>query len=292
MSKLGYTWYPKDWGNSESVFELTLIERGLYRELIDMAMLNDNKTPINIKTWARKFGSSVDEIEGILITLTELKLIELVDDILFIPSCESRLQLVRGGKKSKPTTEAISNLKNQKSEPISEPISEQIEKKEKVKEIRNKFTPPTILEVESYFIENGYTKESGTKAFNYYAVADWKDSKGNQVKNWKQKMQAVWFKDENKTESNETLPEHLNIDFTALIGIFNRRFRKSNLIDLPQATKKRFLELLKCGYTKEDISKAIERAYTDELNRDRISLEMFSFASNIDKYKNFQQERL
>jgi hypothetical protein len=107
MVKLGYTWYPKDWGNSESVFELTLIERGLYRELIDMAMLSDNKIIYNVKLWARKFGSSEEEIEGILITLKDLKLIELNGEILFIPSCESRLNLVRGGrkggKKSKPT---------------------------------------------------------------------------------------------------------------------------------------------------------------------------------------------
>jgi len=60
------------------------------------------------------------------------------------------------------------------------------------------FIPPQLFEVENYFFENGYTKESGKKAFNYYAVADWKDSKGTKVRNWKQKMQAVWFKEENK----------------------------------------------------------------------------------------------
>jgi len=66
------------------------------------------------------------------------------------------------------------------------------------KKVVNKFTAPTILEVETYFTENGYNKEIAKKAFEYYAVADWKDSKGNQVKNWKQKMRGVWFKDENK----------------------------------------------------------------------------------------------
>ena len=106
MAKLGYTWYPKDWGNSDAVFELTLIERGLYRELIDMAMLSDNKTQINVKTWARKFGSSIDEIDSILITLVDLELIKIDKKHLFIPSCEARLKLVRGGKKggeNKPT---------------------------------------------------------------------------------------------------------------------------------------------------------------------------------------------
>jgi len=63
------------------------------------------------------------------------------------------------------------------------------------------FIAPTIEEIKSYFKENGYTENSGSKAFNYYSVADWKDSKGNPVLNWKQKMQSVWFKDENKDKA-------------------------------------------------------------------------------------------
>lgn len=60
------------------------------------------------------------------------------------------------------------------------------------------FTPPTLDEVVSFFRENGFTEKSGEKAYKYYDVADWVDSKGAKVKNWKQKMHAVWFKDENK----------------------------------------------------------------------------------------------
>lgn len=68
------------------------------------------------------------------------------------------------------------------------------------KRVVNKFTAPTLLEVETYFIENGFSKFLAKRAFDYYAVANWKDSKGNQVKNWKQKMRGVWFKDENKEQ--------------------------------------------------------------------------------------------
>jgi hypothetical protein len=73
----------------------------------------------------------------------------------------------------------------------------------------SKFSPPPQSEVILYFIESGYSKELGIKAFNYYDVADWKDGKGNQVKNWKQKMQSVWFKEDNKdnkTNNNIYLP--------------------------------------------------------------------------------------
>lgn len=60
------------------------------------------------------------------------------------------------------------------------------------------FIPPTLDEVISYFLSNWYRKDIAIKAFNYYNVADWHDSKGNKIRNWKQKMQAVWFKEENR----------------------------------------------------------------------------------------------
>lgn len=60
------------------------------------------------------------------------------------------------------------------------------------------FTPPLEFEVVDYFKENGYSEQSAKKAFNYYNIAEWSDSKGNKIKNWKQKMISVWFKDENK----------------------------------------------------------------------------------------------
>ena len=68
----------------------------------------------------------------------------------------------------------------------------------KEKKVVNKFTPPSQIEVIDYFNQNGYSNESAIKAFLYYETGNWKDGKGNQVKNWKQKMQSVWFKEDNK----------------------------------------------------------------------------------------------
>jgi hypothetical protein len=70
--------------------------------------------------------------------------------------------------------------------------------KREEKKSKKCFIIPLLSEVESYFAENGYKNEIAIKAFNYYSTANWVDSKGNSVKNWKQKMIAVWFKDENK----------------------------------------------------------------------------------------------
>ena len=66
---------------------------------------------------------------------------------------------------------------------------------------KKKFIPPQEKDVISYFKEKGYSEQSAKKAFEYYDTGKWKDSKGNQVLNWKQKMIAVWFKEENRDQS-------------------------------------------------------------------------------------------
>ena len=69
--------------------------------------------------------------------------------------------------------------------------------KRKVKE-EVVFIPPIVEDVLNYFEENGYSREAATKAFNYYSNLGWKNSKGNEVVNWKNTMLNNWFKDENK----------------------------------------------------------------------------------------------
>ena len=69
--------------------------------------------------------------------------------------------------------------------------------------------PPSLEEVISYFDENGYTKESATKMFEYYEESRkprgrvWKDGRGNTVKNWKQKARSIWFKDDNLKKNQQ-----------------------------------------------------------------------------------------
>ena len=83
------------------------------------------------------------------------------------------------------------------------------------KETLNKYKKgkfiPTIDEVVTYFSDNGYSRESAEKMYNFYQASIsndrqkyWKDSRGNPVKNWKQKAQSVWFKPENKTKDQDS----------------------------------------------------------------------------------------
>lgn len=83
------------------------------------------------------------------------------------------------------------------SDSVSVSVSDSVNEKNKRKP-KTVFTPPVEFEVVDYFKENGYSEQSAKKAFNYYNIANWSDSKGNKIKNWKQKMISVWFKEENK----------------------------------------------------------------------------------------------
>jgi hypothetical protein len=79
---------------------------------------------------------------------------------------------------------------------------------------------PTQIEVENYFIEKGSTIEKGRQAFEYYEVADWHDSKGRPVKNWKQKMLAVWINNNNfNNKSPKTKIENYEEKFNRIAGL-------------------------------------------------------------------------
>jgi hypothetical protein len=51
----------------------------------------------------------------------------------------------------------------------------------------NKIKYPTLDEVKEYIKEKGY-KVDAEIFFNYFQISNWVDSKGNKVKNWKQKL--------------------------------------------------------------------------------------------------------
>ena len=85
----------------------------------------------------------------------------------------------------------------------SDTIPMQLHKNSKGKAKKMNAIPMELVnenEVIDYFILNGYKKEIAIRAFNYYNEANWHDASGKKVLNWKQKMQSVWFKPENKVQ--------------------------------------------------------------------------------------------
>lgn len=59
--------------------------------------------------------------------------------------------------------------------------------------MKRKLKKPTMNEVIDYFISKGQDPELAKKAFEYYELGDWTDSRGKPVINWKQKMYINWI---------------------------------------------------------------------------------------------------
>ena len=92
------------------------------------------------------------------------------------------------------TQKTQTNPKKQKTEDRSQKSEERSQKKEvgtAGKPPRLRFIPPSVDEIAAYCRERKNNVDP-QKVYDYYAAADWKDSSGKPVRNWKQKIIAVW----------------------------------------------------------------------------------------------------
>lgn len=210
-----------------------------YRSYFELASELSDKDRLQFYDAIIKYQFSKEEIE-----LTGIA------KIAFISQKHSLISQVEGyenvglrrsvnGVFSNPSEGASEGASEGGTEGASVQVQEQVQGKEQVQvqeQVQGKhkkiFMPPKILEVIEYFNEKGYSEQAAKKAFDYYDVADWHDSKGNKVKNWRQKMQSVWFKEENKMKIEN--PNELRLkDYT----IPNEYLMNFSDIDLKQMCK-------------------------------------------------------
>ena len=85
--------------------------------------------------------------------------------------------------------------------------------KEKTKKREKRFVPPTLEDIRAYCQERNSSVDP-VKFYEYFTVGNWKDSKGNPVKNWKQKL-ITWEKMNPPAHKAQTLPTSSN-PFTEL----------------------------------------------------------------------------
>jgi hypothetical protein len=185
----------------ELIFDHGMEGYGVYWSIIEDLYQNTNVLNCNYERISFELRVNYDIVRAVL---EDYDLFEINNEIFSSLSVQKRLD--ERTNKSEKARLSISKRWNNTNVLQSEYDSNTI-KESKVKEKRVIYIP-SLDEVELYFKENGYTKDSAVKAFNYYSENNWKDSRNNQVKNWKQKMQGVWFKEENKIK-NEQLPAHL-----------------------------------------------------------------------------------
>jgi predicted phage replisome organizer len=74
---------------------------------------------------------------------------------------------------------------------------EEKNKNKKKNKSKSVFVPPTLEEVKAYVAEKGYSVDA-EYFYKYYSTGEWIDSKGNPVRNWKQKLITWAKKDEEK----------------------------------------------------------------------------------------------
>jgi hypothetical protein len=182
-----------EWMTGDIVFE-SLSTQGLFINICALYWQRDGnlsiydinkryKNPIELNDLINKFI----EIENDTIS------IKFLDEQLIDANHVSKVNSENGKKSAekRATAQRVLNENPATAQRISTKKNKNKIKEEEEKEIN-------IDDIKIYFLENGYSENSAKKFYDYYSIANWKDSKGNKVKNWKQKAQAVWFKPENK----------------------------------------------------------------------------------------------
>lgn len=195
----------RDWTDSKAIQKLTWQEEVLFTRLIMKVddYGNFDADPLIVKSlcFPRKDGLRVSDIESWLNKLKAASLIRFYqsngDTFLHIRNFRQRLDRAKRKYPTEPTdtNESLSIT----TDPQAETKRNESETK---KRAHTPFVAPALDDVVAYFVSNGYSKEAAQKAFKYYDEAEppWSDSRGNKVRSWKSKMNAVWFKPENEVK--------------------------------------------------------------------------------------------
>ena len=171
-----------------------------------------NKIPFTDTMLATIFRRKESTVQLALKTFEAFGMIELIDGVITIPNWDKHQSLDAYAKKKerdrlyqqeRRNKQKILALKKSSDESSDIAVSEEDieeDKKENKKKryARKPFVPPTLEEVQEYCDSRG-NKVDAKKFYDFYSVGNWIDSKGNQVKNWKQKI-ITW---ESKVKDNQ-----------------------------------------------------------------------------------------
>ena len=148
----------------------------------------------------------------------------------------------------------------------SERVLQNISKRDKIKEARS-FAGKKSAEVRSN--KNSTIAEQNGTAVQQTLT---KESKGKEKK-VKEKIVLEFMEK--------------NIDWNKLLEFFNKTFGKSNRV-FNESNKSKYLARIKEGYTRENISKSMLKAFKDDFHKESnhkyCTLEYFSRSATLDKY--------
>ena len=181
----------------------------------------DNVLPSNLEELSMILDENVNTVTLMVKELQQVKAVEILDDGSFYMLAMQDLV----GKEGE-STERVRKFRERQKEKelkalhcnanetlcnteidIEKDIDIDIEKEKK-----ERFKKPTLEEIEKY-VKEKQLKVNAKSFFDYFEAGDWKDSKGNKVKSWKQKL-LTWEKFNNfKEDKQRPSTERKGINF-------------------------------------------------------------------------------
>ncbi len=198
-------------GKEYSLFYLKLLCESIDH---DGELRFSDTIPYNEQMLATITNTNVDVVRVAVKVLCELDMMEVMDDgTLYMTEVQgmigsavnndnaNRQRRFRENKKLSLQDRYASVTKNNESKSIEIDIDK--EKEIEIEEKQKRFTPPSLSEVQEYVKERN-SQVDPKQFYDYFTAGGWKDSKGNQVKNWKQKL-ITWEKFNVKEAPKRTL---------------------------------------------------------------------------------------
>lgn len=202
----------------------------------DGVFIMNNKIPYTEEMLSTIFRREINTVRLALKTFEDFGMIEIVDGVITIPNWNKHQTLdsyekkkeydrLRQAERRRKQKEIVQKSCDKSCDSNTTPSCDvvvsdkEVDKEEDKKHIgRTKFTPPTLEEVQAYCKERG-NKVDAKAFFDYFTTGGWKDSKGNPVKNWKQKI-ITWekFEPKDKPKKENTFNQmiHTDYDFDAI----------------------------------------------------------------------------
>lgn len=198
-----FLFYPDDWLGG--TMNLNLIEKGCYFELLilqfHVGSFSQEEAKVVLGKYFKKVWPKIEK----KFTFSNDKYFNqrLADEI-------SRRRSYNASRRNNASKKSVKEEHMHNHMPMHMGNGNGISNNNKGVTSKINFIPPAVDEVKDYFKAKGYKAEIAQKAFDYYEAAGWIDSKGNKVRNWKQKMIANWFRPEHLTTiSNENANSRL-----------------------------------------------------------------------------------
>lgn len=163
--------------------------------------------PFNESMLANEFGRPLETVRMALSVFQKFGMIEVVNDMIFVSNWEKYQALDQAERTREQTRQRVTAYRERKKLGCNvtgnvtvtqcnaldkDKDTDKDIKEKSIKEKSSRFVPPTLEEIHRYCWDKGLMVDEQT-FFDYYNESDWVDSKGNKVKNWKQKL-ITWAK--------------------------------------------------------------------------------------------------